>query len=58
MMLMIAWNRLTFHLLGAIPKGNTCNAEYYRDNILTALRPLRPWVDGRTLIIHVDHASP
>jgi hypothetical protein len=52
MMLAIPWNRLRFHVLGALPKDSTYNSEDYRNNILTTLCPLRAWVDERTLIIH------
>jgi hypothetical protein len=58
MMLTIGWNPLGFHVLNSLPKGRTCNAEDYRDNILTALLPLRPLVDGRRLMIHADNARP
>jgi hypothetical protein len=54
----IAWNPLEFHLLDALPKGNTFNAEYYHVNILTELLPLRPQVDGRRLVIHAGNARP
>jgi hypothetical protein len=47
-----------FHLLDALPKGNTFNAEYYRVNILIELLPLRLQVDGRRLAIHADNARP
>jgi hypothetical protein len=56
MMVTIAWNPLGFHLLDALPKGNTFNAEYYRINILTELLPLPPQVDGRRFVIHVNTA--
>jgi transposase len=58
MMATIVWNPLEFHLLDALPKDNTFNAEYYRVNILTELLPLRPQVDGRRLVIHADNARP
>jgi hypothetical protein len=58
MMVTIAWNPLVFHLLDALPKGNTFNAEYSPVNILTELLPLRPHVDGRRLVIHADNARP
>jgi hypothetical protein len=35
-MVNIAWNSLGFPLIVALPKGRTCNAEDYRDNILAA----------------------
>jgi hypothetical protein len=41
-MVTIAWNPLEFPLIVALPKGRTSNAEYYRDNILTALIQLQP----------------
>jgi hypothetical protein len=37
MMVTIAWNPLGFHLLDALPKSNTFNAEYYNVNLLTEL---------------------
>jgi hypothetical protein len=52
----IAWNPLGFHLLDALPKGNTFNIEYYRVNILTESIPLRLQVDGKRLVIHADNA--
>jgi hypothetical protein len=59
MMMVIAWNPLGFHLLDSLPKCRTTfNAEYYRDNILSALPPLRPQAHGRKLIIHAANASP
>jgi hypothetical protein len=54
----ITWNLLGFHLLDALPKGNTFNNKYYRVNILTELFPLRPQVDGKRLVIHADNAIP
>jgi transposase len=54
----IAWNPLGFHLLDALPKGNTFNAEYDRSNILTERLPVRPSVDGKRLVIHADNARP
>jgi hypothetical protein len=56
MMVTIAWNPLEFHLLVALPKGNTFNAEYYGVNILTELLLLGPQVDARRFIIHADNA--
>jgi hypothetical protein len=41
-MMIIAWNPLGFHLIKVLPKGMSFSAEYYRDNILTELLPLRP----------------
>jgi histone-lysine N-methyltransferase SETMAR len=58
MMVTIAWNPLGFHLLDALPKGNTFNAKYYRVNLLTKLLPLRPQVDGRRPVIHAGNARP
>jgi histone-lysine N-methyltransferase SETMAR len=52
----IVWNPLGFHLLDALPKGNTFDAEYYRINLLTELLPLRPQVDGTIPVIHADNA--
>jgi hypothetical protein len=57
-MVAIAWNPLGFHLLDALPKGNTLNAEYYRVHIRTELLPFCPQVDERRLIIHADNAEP
>jgi hypothetical protein len=58
MMLTIAWNPLGFHVLDSLPKSRMFNTEYYRDNILTTLLPLRPQVDGRRLMIHAENARP
>jgi hypothetical protein len=40
-MVRIVWNPMGFHMLEALPKGRTFGAEYYRDNIPTALVSLR-----------------
>jgi transposase len=56
-MVTIAWNALGFHLVEALPKGRSFNAEYYRDNILTELIRLRPQAGERNLVIHADNAS-
>jgi histone-lysine N-methyltransferase SETMAR len=53
-----AWNPLGFHLLHALSKGNTFNAEYYRVDIITELLPLCPQIGGRKLVIHADNARP
>jgi NADH:ubiquinone oxidoreductase subunit E len=39
----------------ALPKGGTFNAEYYRDNILTALTQLQPEDDESWLEETVAH---
>jgi hypothetical protein len=54
----ITWNVLGFHLVEALPNGRHCNAEYYRDNILTELIRLRPQAGERNLVIHADNANP
>jgi hypothetical protein len=58
MMVTVAWNPLGFHLLSALPKGNTFNTEYCRVNILTKLLPLRPQVNVKRPVIHADNAGP
>jgi transposase len=58
MMVTIAWNPLGFLLFDSLPKGQTFGAEYYRDNILSALLPLHPQADGRKLMTHADDAGP
>jgi hypothetical protein len=58
MMVAIAWNPLEFHLLDALPEGNTFSAEYYRVPILAELLPLRPQVDARRFVIYVDNTRP
>jgi transposase len=55
-MVTVAWNPLELPLILALPKGHTFNAEYYRDNILTALTQLQSEDDGRKLVVHVDNA--
>jgi hypothetical protein len=55
-MVTIAWNPFGFHLIVALPKGRTFNAEYYRDNILAALTQLQPEDDRRKLVVHADNA--
>jgi hypothetical protein len=54
----IAWNQLGFPLIGALPKGCTFSAEYYRDNILAALNQFQPEDDRRKLVVHADNAIP
>jgi hypothetical protein len=54
-MVTIASNPLGFHLIKALPKGMSFNAEYYHDNILTELLPLRPQADRRRLVLHADN---
>jgi histone-lysine N-methyltransferase SETMAR len=58
MIVTIAWNPLGFHLLDALPKGNTFNVKYYLVNLLTEFLPLHPEVDGRRLVIHADNKRP
>jgi hypothetical protein len=41
-MVTIVWNPLRFQVLAAPPKCRTFDVEYYHENILTALGPLRP----------------
>jgi histone-lysine N-methyltransferase SETMAR len=55
-MVTIAWNRLGFPLIVALPKGHTFNGEYYRDNILAPLTQLQPEDDRRKLVVHADNA--
>jgi hypothetical protein len=54
----IGWNPLGFHLLDALPKGNTLNTEYCHVKDFTELLPLRMHVDRERLVIHVDNANP
>jgi hypothetical protein len=49
-MVTFASNPLGFHVLKALRKGRTFDAEYYRDNILTALISLRPEAAGGNLL--------
>jgi hypothetical protein len=53
----IAWNPLGSYLFDSLPKGQTSNAERYRDNILSALLSLRLLVDGNKIMIHADNGS-
>jgi hypothetical protein len=57
-MMIIAWNPLGFHLLGALPKSNIFHAECYRVNSLTKLLPLRSEIDEGRLVTHADNARP
>jgi transposase len=57
-MVTIAWNPLRFHLVTVLPKGMTFNADYYRDNILSALTEYLPESEERHLVIHADNARP
>jgi hypothetical protein len=61
-----AWNRLGFHLVKARANGKIYNAEYDRDDILTALIQFLPEAGGMKLIlmltmpglIQPDHVEP
>jgi hypothetical protein len=53
----IGRNPLRFPLIVAFPKGDTFNAEYYRDNIIAALTQFQPEDDGRKLVVHADNAT-
>jgi hypothetical protein len=55
-MVIITWNPLGFPLIVALPNGRTCNAEYYRDNILAALIQLQPEDDGKKLVVQAHNA--
>jgi hypothetical protein len=60
-MMTIAWNPLGFHLLDALPKAYTFNAEYYPVNILTELsRSAHRLMGGESLFILTtqDSAPP
>jgi hypothetical protein len=58
MMPMFGWNPLGFHILDALSKSRTFNVECYRNNILRALFPLRPNVDGgNSLLIETMHSG-
>jgi hypothetical protein len=50
MMVTIAWNPFGFHVLWAPLKDKTFDAEYYRDDILTALVSFRPEGAGGNLL--------
>jgi hypothetical protein len=41
-MVRIAWNPFEFHMLDALPSGRSCNADYRRENVLSALLRLCP----------------
>jgi hypothetical protein len=58
MMVTITWNPLKFHMLDALPKGNsfTRGEGYYRDNIFAGLVPLRPAGEERPFYLHADNA--
>jgi histone-lysine N-methyltransferase SETMAR len=58
LMVTIAWNALGFHVLDALPKGRIFNAEYYLDNILTALVSFLPEAGEEQLVVHADNARP
>jgi hypothetical protein len=56
MMVTIAWNPLGFHLLNALPKGNSFTGEYYRNHIVASLLQLRSASDGKRFCLHADNA--
>jgi hypothetical protein len=49
-MVTIAWNPSGFHVIETLPKVNTFDAEFYRDNSLTALVSLRPKGAARNML--------
>jgi hypothetical protein len=53
-MVTVAWSPLGFHIVKALPRGGSFDAEYSRDNILAP--SIRPGADGRKLCIHADNA--
>jgi transposase len=58
MMIMIVSNPHGFHLIDALPNGQTFNASYYIDMILQPLSESRATEPGAGLIIHADNARP
>jgi hypothetical protein len=50
-----AWNPFGFHLVHALPNSSSYNAEFYGDDILTALVQFLPEAGGRNLILHPDN---
>jgi hypothetical protein len=57
-MVTIIWNPHGFHLIDALPKGQTFNATYYVNIILQPLLDGRSSEPGAGLMIHADNASP
>jgi transposase len=55
-MITIALNPHSFHVVEALPKGETFNAIYYIEHILQPTLEYRPKSGLRQLIIHVDNA--
>jgi hypothetical protein len=53
----IAWNPVGFHIVNALPREGSFDAEYYRDNVLAELLSIRPEADGCKLGIHADNAQ-
>jgi transposase len=55
-MLTIVWNTRGFHVIDAMPRGETFSARYYIDHILTPIcRRLIP-TGRRKLVIHADNS--
>jgi hypothetical protein len=57
MMVAIVWNPHGFHLIDALPKGQTFNATYYVNIILQPLLDNRSSWPGAGLMIHADNAT-
>jgi hypothetical protein len=58
MMVTIVWNPHGFHLIDALPKGQTFNAIYYVNIIIQPLLDGRSSGLGSGLMIHADNARP
>jgi hypothetical protein len=56
-MVRISWNPLRFHMLDALPKDRTFDAEHYHDNTLRPLVSLYSEAGENTIVVHADNAS-
>jgi hypothetical protein len=54
--LMIVWNPNGFGIIDAIPKGETHNAQYYTDNLLTPICQRLIPAGKLKLVIHADNS--
>lgn len=57
-MITVFWSPNGFHLVEALPKGQTFTSDYFSQTILYSLRKNLFAMTGRRTIIHMDNARP
>jgi hypothetical protein len=61
LMMTIEWNPDGFRVIGVLPKGQKCNADYQCSSVLTKLSKIARQIRNQTrrkLILHADNALP